>query len=52
MSLSDIKLQLQALYGANISESLISQITDDVIEEVKLWQSRPLDRVYAIVFFY
>lgn len=51
MSLSDIKLQLQELYGADISESLISQITDDVMEDVKLWQNRPLDRVYAIVFF-
>jgi putative transposase len=51
MSLSDIKIQLQELYGADISESLISQITDDVIEDVKVWQSRPLDRVYAIVFF-
>ncbi|WP_052326407.1 transposase [Rickettsia felis] len=30
MSLSDIKLQLQELYGADVSESLISQITDDV----------------------
>ncbi|WP_201771660.1 transposase, partial [Rickettsia felis] len=51
MSLSDIKLQLQELYGADVSESLISQITDDIIEDVKLWQSRPLDPVYAIVFF-
>jgi len=51
MSLSDIKIQLQELYGADISESLISQITDDIIEDVKVWQSRPLDRVYAIVFF-
>lgn len=51
MSLSDIKIQLQELYGADISESLISKITDDVIEDVKVWQSRPLDSVYAIVFF-
>lgn len=51
MSLSDIKIQLQELYGTDISESLISKITDDVIEDVKVWQSRPLDSVYAIVFF-
>lgn len=49
--LSDIKHQMQELYGADVSESLISQITDDVIENVKIWQSRPLDRVYGIVFF-
>ncbi len=50
MSLLDIKLQLQELYGADVSESLISQITDDIIEDVKLWQSRPLDPVYAKYF--
>lgn len=38
MSVSDIKIQMQELYGAEISESLISRITDDVIDEVKLWQ--------------
>jgi hypothetical protein len=32
MSLSDIKLQLQELYGADVSESLISGITDDIID--------------------
>ena len=51
MSLSDIKLQLEELYGAQVSESLISKITDDVIEEVKAWQNRPLDSIYPIVFF-
>lgn len=51
MSLSDIQIQLQELYGADISESLISKITEDVIEDVKLWQNRPLESVYAIVFF-
>lgn len=51
MSLSDIKIQLQELYGADISEGLISKITNDVIEDVKVSQNRPLDSVYAIVFF-
>ena len=51
MSLSDIKIQMRELYGAEISESLISRITDDVIDEVKLWQSRALESVYPIVFF-
>jgi putative transposase len=51
MSLSDIKIQLQELYGAEVSESLISSITDDVIDDVKVWQNRPLERVYPIVFF-
>ncbi len=51
MSLSDIRIQLEELYGADISESLISKITDDVIDEVKAWQSRPLESVYPIVYF-
>lgn len=51
MSLSDIKLQLKELYGADISESLISRITDDVMDDVKAWQTRPLESVYPIVFF-
>ena len=51
MSLSDIKTQIQELYGADISESLISKITDGVAEEVKAWQSRALEAIYGIVFF-
>jgi putative transposase len=51
MSLSDIKIQIEELYGAEVSESLISKITDDVMDDVKAWQSRPLEPVYPIVFF-
>ena len=51
MSLSDIKTQLQELYDADISESLISKITDGVADEVKAWQSRALETIYPIVFF-
>ncbi|BET37417.1 transposase [Spiroplasma ixodetis] len=52
MTLSDIRMQLQELYhGADISESVISQITDDVIDDVKAWQNRPLEIVYPIVYF-
>ena len=52
MSVTDIQLQLKELYGgAEISTGLISKITDEVIEEVKAWQSRPLELVYPIVFF-
>jgi transposase-like protein len=51
MSLSDIKTQLQELYDADISESLISKITDGVADEVKAWQNRALESVYPIVFF-
>ncbi len=52
MTLSDIRMQLQELYhGADISESVISQITDDVIDDVKAWQNRPLEGIYPIVYF-
>jgi putative transposase len=51
MSLSDIKIQLEELYGAEVSTNLISKITDDVLEDVKIWQNRPLDAVYPIVYF-
>lgn len=51
MSLSDIRLQLKELYEAEVSESLISKVTDGIIDEVRAWQSRPLERVYPIVFF-
>ena len=51
MSLSDIRTQLEELYGADISESLISKITDSVADEVKAWQNRALETIYPIVFF-
>lgn len=50
MSTRDIQAQLQEFYGAEVSPTLISRITDKVLEGVTLWQSRPLDDVYAVVF--
>jgi len=51
MSVSDIKLQIHELYGAEISESLISRVTDNIMDEVRSWQHRPLEAIYAIVYF-
>ncbi len=51
MSLSDIKIQIHELYGAENSESLISRVTDNVMDEVRSWQNRPLEAIYAIVYF-
>jgi len=51
MSVSDIKMQIQELYGAEISESLISRVTDNIMDEVRSWQHRPLEAIYAIVYF-
>ena len=37
----DISAQLEELYGVNVSAALISEVTDEVLEEVKQWQTRP-----------
>lgn len=51
MSLYDIREQIYELYKADVSESLISKITDGVMDEVRSWQNRPLESVYPIVYF-
>lgn len=50
MSTRDIQAQLQDLYGVELSAGLISNVTDAVEEERKLWQNRLLERVYPIVY--
>jgi putative transposase len=50
MSTRDIGQQLQEFYGTEVSPSLISKITDKVLEGVQAWQVRPLCDVYAVVF--
>lgn len=39
------------VFGAEISESLISKVTDNILDEVRTWQCRPLEKIYAIVYF-
>jgi transposase-like protein len=50
MTTRDIQEQLKDLYDVEISASMISNVTNEVIDEVKTWQSRPLDKTYPIVF--
>jgi len=50
MSTRDIRRQIKRMYGADISAELVSRVTDGVIDELKDWQTRPLDRVYPIVY--
>jgi putative transposase len=38
------------MYGVELSPTLISQVTDNVMDEVKAWQNRPLEALYPIVF--
>ena len=50
MTTREIVATFKELYGADVSATLISRITDSVIEQVVEWQSRPLDSVYPIVY--
>ncbi len=50
MTVREIQAHLEEMYGAEVSPSLISSVTDAVVDEVKAWQARPLDPVYPIVY--
>jgi putative transposase len=50
MTIRDIQHHLGRVYGTEISHDTISKITDEVLDEVKAWQSRPLDPVYPVIF--
>jgi len=50
LSTREIVIAFEELYGADISASLVSKVTDAVIDKVVEWQSRPLDAVYPIVY--
>jgi transposase-like protein len=50
MSVRDIQSCLLDMYQVDVSEGLISQATESIMEEVRAWQNRPLDSVYPIVF--
>ncbi len=51
MSQRDIEDTLKEIYGAEISQGLVSRITDKILPEVNEWQNRPLDSIYPVVFF-
>ena len=51
MTTRDIQAQLQDLYGVEVSPTLISNVTDAVLDEVRQWQTRPLEALYPIVYF-
>lgn len=50
MSTREIQGHLAEIYGAEVSPSLVSEVTDAVIEEVKAWRTRPLEVLYPILF--
>lgn len=51
MSVREILMHLEELYGTDVSPDLISAATNAVLEEVAEWQNRPLDTCYPLVFF-
>jgi putative transposase len=51
MSTREIGGHLREIYGMDASADLISTITDAVLDEVAVWQQRPLDAIYPLVFF-
>ena len=50
MTTRDIQGHLEEIYGVEVSPTLISNVTEAVVEEVKTWQSRPLEAVYPILY--
>ena len=50
LSTRELSAMLLELYDVQVSASLISRVTDAVIEEVIAWQSRPIDPIYPIVY--
>jgi putative transposase len=50
MSTRDIQAQLQDLYGVEVPAGMISEVTNEVLSEMKAWQSRPLESIYAVVY--
>ena len=50
MTTRDIEAHLREVYGVNASRELISNVTEVVVDEIKAWQSRPLDEVYPILY--
>ena len=50
MTVREIQGHLNDMYGVDVSPDMISHVTDAVLEEVREWQNRPLERMYPIVY--
>ena len=50
LSTRDIQAELKEFYEVEVSPTLISEVTDAVLAEVKLWQQRPLDALYPVIY--
>jgi putative transposase len=50
MTTREIQGHLQEMYGVEVSPTLISNVTDAIVDEVKAWQNRPLEPIYGLLF--
>lgn len=50
LSVGDIRDHLKKIYKTEVSPDLISQVTNEVLEEVSAWRNRPLEEVYPVVY--
>lgn len=50
MSTRDINEYIHDIYGIEVSKDFISKVTDKILPDIMAWQSRPLDKTYAVVF--
>ncbi len=50
MTTREIQGHLKEMYGTEVSPALISNVTDSVLDDVRAWQSRPLDAIYPILY--
>ncbi|HWJ36561.1 MAG TPA: IS256 family transposase [Steroidobacteraceae bacterium] len=51
MTVREIQAHLTEMYSVDVSPQLISEVTEEVMAQIAEWQSRPLDRMYPVVFF-
>lgn len=51
MTTRDIQAHLKEIYQVDVSPELISTVTDSIVEDVKEWQSQPVNAIYPIVYF-
>jgi transposase-like protein len=50
LTTGEISAHFAEVYGASVGKDTVSRITDQVVTEMTEWQSRPLDRVYPVLF--
>lgn len=50
LSTRDIEDQMKDIYGIDVSATLVSKVTDKILPQITEWQSRPLERIYPIIY--